>query len=262
VRPSRSGGQCLHVQRFRPHFAGVRLGRVARRGRFVAFALLAAGTLASVAVAVTPPKGDTKAIQFFSSQFQAYQDVPGVRIVESGYFSVKRLNGSNVSYRWSQPTPRGYTPATAEILAWLDGTRITAYLATLSAPKIRHVRILMSGGSVFVASARCWHKSNANASPFGTGELYLLNDGGAVFQPLVKTDTTSVVTFSYDWSAGSKATEVTTFTNHTPPAMTTQITVTGKQAMTIRKTITPLASPPALPVSPPPALPRPTPRCR
>ena len=262
MRPSRSDGERLHVRRFLRLFAGVRLERVSRRGRFVALALLAAGILAWVAAAATPPKGDARAIQFFSSQFQAYEDVPGVRIVETGYFSLKRLAGSNVSYRWSQPTPRGYTPATAEILAWLDGAKITAYMATLSAPKIRHVRVLMSGGSVFVASANCWHKSDASASPFGTGEIYLLNDGGAVFQPLVRSDTTSVVTFSYDWSAGSKATEVTTFTNHNPPAMTTKITVTGKQAMTIRKTITPLAAPPTLPVSPPPALPRPTPRCR
>jgi hypothetical protein len=184
-----------------------------------------------------------------------------VRIVESGYFSMQSLGGTNVRFRWSIPPPRGYTPATAEVLAWLDGARISAYLATLKAPKIRRVRILMAGGQVFVSSTRCWQKTTAASSPFGTGDVYLLNDGGATFAPLRHAAGSTAVTLRYEWAPGARATEVNTFTSRTPPAIDTRITVTGSERLTVHKTVTPLAEAPELPVKPPPAQPSPKPLC-
>jgi hypothetical protein len=233
-----------------------------QRARLLAGSLVAAAALVPLAAAVTPPKGDQAAISFFGQQFKAYLPVAGVKIVETGYFSLQPAGGTSVNFRWSVTTPKGYTPAKAEVLAWLSSGRITAYLATLTAPKIRQVRILMSGAKVFVASTRCWRKAPISSSPFGLGDNFVLNNGGTTFRPLTRTDTSTVASYSYRWGPGALAAEADTFSNSNPPAISTEIKVTGTQTLTVHKTITPLAEAPELPVQAPPAQPRPKPLCK
>jgi hypothetical protein len=217
--------------------------------------------LVPVAVAVTPPTGDVAAANFFGRKAAEYASLPGAKMVVTGYFFVKPGTGTSVNYRWAQPRPPGYTPATATVLEWLSGGKIDAYLATLTAPKVRSVRILLAGGDVFVSSTRCWRKADASYSPFGTGERYLFNDGGAKFQPLaLGAGGSTVVTYSYQWVPGATATQVDTFTSGKPARVSTDITVTGKQTLHVHKSITPLETAPELPVQPP-SRPVPKPRC-
>jgi hypothetical protein len=236
-----------------------------RRGLGVgrAAVVLAAGGLAAGAgVAATPPTGDTTAMSFFARKADAYAQLPGARIVQTGYFAVRKGTGTSVDYAWGRPTPSGYVPARAKILVRLSDGRIVAYVAELRARGVRPLRVLMAGGRVFTSTTRCWRKSSAAASPLGTGERYMFNDGGAHYRPLRRNGGRTAVTFSYPWSAGTSARETSSFGRKTPPRVAVTISLRGKQRMTIRKSITPLAKPPKLPVPGPPGKPVPKPLCR
>jgi hypothetical protein len=218
--------------------------------------------VASATAAVVPPKGDQAAISFFGQEANEYASVPGAKIVETGYFSLRFNGGTSVSYHWGSPPPAGYTMATATVLERLTGGKISAYLATITAPKIPRLRVLAQGSSVFVSTSSCWTRVPASYSPLGTGDRYLFNDGGASFQPLTPgAGGSTVVTFAYPWVPGAPATERDVFTGHHPPAVTVDITVTGKQTLHVHKSISPLRSAPALPLPPSPAPPVPKPLC-
>jgi hypothetical protein len=234
-----------------------------RRGRGVGFvaAALAAGGIASTAIgAVTPPTGDTTAIGFFRDKANAYTDLAGAKIIETGYFFVRKGEGTSVDYWWGRRPPAGYVPATATILVRLTDGKIAAYLAELRAPKIR-VRVLMSGGTVYFSTAGCWEKSQPTASPLGTGDNYVFNYGGAHFLPLSKSGATTAVTFTYDWAPSARATETSTFRTNSSLAFTVTIMVAGAQSLSIHKSVTPLSKAPALPVPLPPLRPVPKPLC-
>ena len=179
-------------------------------------------------------------------------------IVETGFFFVRPEAHRSVGYWWGSIPPAGYTPAKATISARLDGGLIVAYLAELSAPGIRRLRIVMAGGAVFTATTRCWRASTATASPLGTGERYLFNDGGAHFAPR-SGDT---VSFTYDWRRGATATETNAFTGKRPSRVAVSIAVAGPRPMSIHESIVPLAAAPPLPVPSPPARPTPKPLCK
>ncbi|HZQ15502.1 MAG TPA: hypothetical protein VFA82_01895 [Gaiellaceae bacterium] len=214
------------------------------------------------AVALTPPKGNRRAIEYYTRQADAYASLPGVHLVETGFFTVRADGGTRVSYAWGRPPSGGYRAATATVDAMLLDGRIEAYLAVLRAPKTRAVRILMAGSSVFTSTTRCWRRSTASGSPFGTGERYVFNDGGAVFGPLVRHGRSTTTALAYRWSPGAHAAETDTFTGAAPAPFTVTVSVTGATRLTIRKSILPLAVTPSLPVAPPPAVPRPKPLCK
>lgn len=216
---------------------------------------------ASALAAVRPPTGDRHAIAFYTRQANAYAQQPGVKLVESGFFFLHAGRGTSVSYWWGTTPPRGYKPASATVLAQVSDGRIVAYLATLRAPKVRRLRVLMSGNDVFTSTTRCWRRSKPSGSPFGTGDRYVFNDGGARFLPLRRGDSSTTVTLTYPWTRGSTATEVDTFDRGSPAPVRITVTVRGSASLTFRKSITPLATTPALPVPPPPVIPRPKPMC-
>jgi hypothetical protein len=220
-------------------------------------ALLAAGVSSA---AVSPPTGDLDAIAFFKLEADLYAKLPGAKVVETGYFSGLPI-GAAVHYAWGSPPAKGYFPQQATVLARLQDGKIVAYLATLTSPKLKKVRILMAGSTVFVSSGRCWNKTSATSSPFGTGDAYLFNDGGVRFSPLVKNGSKTTTTFTYQWAPGAQARETNTFSAGPRPKVVTTIQVTGKQRMSIRKTITPLTTMPKLPIASPPAIPKPKPLC-
>lgn len=222
---------------------------------------VAAGSAFVVAAVAAQPAGDQQASTFFNRMVSDYALVPGAKVVETGYFSLRSNGGTSVSYRWGAPTPKGYVPATATILEWLSNGKITAYLATVTAHGVHRLQILMAGGQVFLSTARCWSNAAATSSPFGTGVTSIFNTT-VKFLPLVKTPTSTVVTYTIPWRAGTTAREVDRFTNGVPPAISTVITITGKEAFTIHESTTPLKTAPALPVNPPPALPAPKPHCK
>src|SRR5579885_1235171 len=90
----------------------------------------AAAALASAALAATaPPTGDRAAIRFYATQANAYAALPGVRIVETGFFYLHKNAGTSVSYAWGNGPQPGYTPATGTILVQLANGHIAAYLA-------------------------------------------------------------------------------------------------------------------------------------
>jgi hypothetical protein len=229
----------------------------------VVVATLAAGSIAASALgAVKPPTGDTDAINFFRSQADAYLDVPGVKIVQTGYFFVRKGKGTSVDYSWGQrPSDAAYKPAKATILARLLEGKVVAFLAKLQAPKVRTVRMLMAGGTVYISTTRCWKKSEPAASPFGTGEKFIFNDGGAHYSPLKESGSRTAVTFTYAWTPGSSASETSTFGPGKAPAFDVTITVSGRDRLSVHKWVTPLAKTPALPVPPPPLRPQPKPIC-
>jgi len=191
----------------------------------------------------------------------AYARLDGVKIVETGYFFVRRGPGTSVDYWWGTRPPAGYVPATATILARLNGGRIVAYLARLRARGVRTVRVLMAGGEVYAATTPCWRRTRASASPLGTGETYVFNDGGARFAPLGRSGERTSVTFAYRWSAGARATETSTFGPEDPSPVDVRVVVRGAQRLSIRKSIAPLARAPRLPVPSPPRRPVPRPLC-
>jgi hypothetical protein len=230
------------------------------RAAFAA-ALATAGILAGVGAAVPPPGGDPAAIGVYSRQADAYGRVAGVRIVETGFFAVRRGSGDQVDYMWGSPPAAGYVPATGTIVARLDDGRIVAYFATLRAPRVRAVRVLMAGGSVWSSTAGCWRTAAASASPLGTGDSYVLNDGGARFRRLRHAGTTSDVTFTYDWRPGAPATETSAFGAHVPSPFVVTVTVRGAERLSIHRSVTPLDKAPALPVPEPPLRPVPKPIC-
>ena len=223
----------------------------------------AAVSLAGSATGATrPPTGDQKAIRFFGEQANAYGALPGVKIVETGFYYLRKSHGTAVSYSWGNGPQPGYRAATATILAQTSGGQIVAYLAAIRAPKIRRLRILMSGGAVFTSTTRCWRRSKPSGSPLGTGYSYVFNDGGAHFLPLARDEAATSATMTYPWAPGAVATEVSRFAHGHPGAVTVTVTVRGTKSMAFRKTITPLHKVPSLPVQPPPSIPRPKPMCK
>jgi hypothetical protein len=230
-------------------------------GRLLVAVAAAAALAAGVASgAIVRPTGDHAASAFYKQQADKYALLPGARIVETGYFFGRPI-GTSVSYMWGHPPASGYRPEKAEILARLYRGRIVAYLATLTAPKMRRVRVVMAGSSVYVTSGKCWNKAGDASSPLGTGQVYLFNDGGTHFLPLVKNPSSKTTIFTYTWATGATARESNTFSAGPRPTVKTSITVTGSQHMTVEKTITPLTTAPELPVPPPPAQPQPKPLC-
>jgi len=242
---------------------------VERRGRryceFVGRLCVAVAVTAALAAGVAsgaliPPTGDHAASAFYKQEADKYALLPGARIVETGYFFGRPV-GSSVSYMWGRPPATGYRAQTADILVRLYRGRIVAYAATLTAPKMRRVRIVMAGSSVYVTSGKCWNKAGDASSPLGMGEMYLFNDGGTHFLPLVKDGASKSTIFTYSWAKGARARETNTFGSGPRPTVKTSITVTGSQHMRIEKTVTPLTKAPDLPVPPPPAQPQPKPLC-
>jgi hypothetical protein len=225
-------------------------------------ALVVATVLVTAALAaVTPPTGNKRAIGFYKHEVAHYFPLPGARVVETGYFFVAPSGGTSVRFWWGRPPPPGFVPATATILEQLSDGKIVAYLAQLTAPKVRRVRVLMAGSSVFISSSKCWRKASATSSPLGTGETFLFNDGGTYFQPLASGTESTAATFTYTWNPGAQARETDTFSRGSTPTVNVAIQVTGAQTMRIEKEITPLSTAPVLPAPSPPALPAPKPLC-
>jgi hypothetical protein len=223
-------------------------------------ALVALVVTASLA-AVAPPTGDKPAIAFYKRAVGPYSRLPGAKVVETGYFFGHPAGGKSVDYSWAHPPKPGFVPQTATILERLIDGQVVAYLAELTAPNLRRVRILMAGGSVFVSSGKCWNKAGTTSSPLGTGDAFLFNDGGARFSPLVRTGGSTIATFTYSWNPGAQAVETTTFSAGPTPSVHTVIEVTGTERMSIVKKITPLTTAPDLPVPSPPGLPVPKHLC-
>lgn len=238
-------------------------GSSLRGGKLSLVAALVAATLLVTAAlaAVTPPKGDKHAIGFYKHEVKHYSPLPGARVVETGYFFVAPSGGTSVRFWWGRPPPPGFVPARATILEHLSDGKIVAYLAELTAPNVRRVRVLMAGSSVFISSTRCWTKASATSSPLGTGESFLFNDGGASFLPLASGTKSTVATFTYMWNPGAQARETDTFSRGSTPTVNVAIQVSGAQRMNIEKEITLLSTAPALPAPSPPQLPTPKPLC-
>ncbi|HZT17051.1 MAG TPA: hypothetical protein VFA19_14015 [Gaiellaceae bacterium] len=236
--------------------------RSRRRRTLTAAASAAAVLVSSAPAATSPPTGDRAAIRFYTAQANAYAALPGVKIVETGFFYLHKNAGTSVSYAWGNGPQPGYTPATGTILVQLANGHIAAYLATLQAPKIRRLRVLMSAGAVFTSTTRCWRRSTPAGSPLGVGDSYVFNDGGARFLPLAHEGGSTAVTMSYRWAPGATATEVNRFAHGRPAPVSVTVDVRGSRSMSFHKTITPLHKAPALPVQPPPVIPRPTPMCK
>lgn len=234
-----------------------------RRRASVAIAALGVAVLAAAAAAgVSPPTGSRAAIDVYSRQANAFAGLPGVRIVESGFFFVRPGAGTTVAYVWGSRPAGAYRPATATLSALVRGGRIVSYLAVLRARGVRRLRILMAGSDVFTSTTSCWRRTTAAGSPWGTGDRYVFNDGGATFAPPSRHGRTTTVRFTYPWTAGATATETNVFSSTRPAPVHITIAVRGARSLSIRKTIVPLAHPPALPVAPAPAVPRPKPICR
>jgi len=215
---------------------------------------------AASAAAVAPPTGDPAEIDFYEQQATAYTQVPGIKMVETGFFFMRPSANHSVDYWWGSKPPAGsyYRPATATISARLIDGKIVAYLAQLTAPKVHTLRILMAGGAVYTKTTRCWQKSTPGASPLGTGDRYVFNDGGAHFV----TTPGNTVKFTYAWVPGTQATETNYFKSVAKPSpVVVSIKVGGSRSLTIHKSIAPLRAAPALPVPAPPARPAPKPLC-
>jgi hypothetical protein len=235
-----------------------------RRARFAAAATGAALAVCAASVAagaVAPPTGDRAAIDFYKSQADAYLTVRGATIHETGYYFVRPGIGRSVGYLWGGRSQAGYAAADATIHAQLAGGRIVAYLAVLKAPGVRTLRIVMSGGAVFTRTTSCWSRSRASASPLGTGERYVFNNGGAHFGPRRTVAGGTAVTFTYPWTAGARAAETDTFSKSRPARVEMSIRVGGTRPFTIHEAIVPLHRAPKLPIPPPPAVPAPKPLC-
>ena len=182
--------------------------------------------------------------------------------METGFFFVHPDGGTRVTYTWGSKPPAGFRPATATVDVQVLEGRIAAYLAVLRATKVRRLRILMAGGEVYTSTTRCWRKSDASGSPFGTGDRFIFNDGNATFAPLVRSGPTTTVGLTYEWSPGATAAETDVFASTHPAPVQITIAIRGARPLSIHKTITPLAQAPALPVPPVPNVPRPKPVCR
>jgi hypothetical protein len=228
------------------------------RARFLAAAIVAATLLGATSTeAATPPTGDADAIAFYHRHADAYAHVPGMTMVETGFFFMRPSANRSVDFWWGSKPPAGYVAATATMRARLIDGRIVAYLAQLTAPKVRRLRILMSGGQVFTRTTSCWKRSKPSSSPFGTGERYVFNDGGARFAPRAG----DAVTFTYTWTPGANATETNVFKGAEPSPVRISIEVAGARSLSIHKSIAPHGDAPPLPVPSPPALPAPKPIC-
>jgi hypothetical protein len=211
----------------------------------------------ALAHAAPAPSGDSAAISFYGREAGTYAHLAGAKMLWSGFFFVRPGVDKGVDYWWGSKPPAGYTPATATVAARLSDGKIVAYLAQLTAPKVRRLRILMAGGAVFTSTTRCWKKSQASVSPFGTGERFIFNDGGAHFAPR----SGNRVTMTYQWAPGATATETTSFNASDPPGVDVSIEVGGRKPLSIHKSIRPLTGAPALPIPSPPLRPAPKPLC-
>ncbi len=228
------------------------------RARFLTYAVVVTALLgATSAEAAAPPTGDAAAIAYYHEQADAYSHAPGMTMVETGFFFMRPSANRSVDYWWGSKPPAGYVAATATVRAQLLDGKIVAYLAQLKAPKVRRLRILMAGGQAFTRTTSCWKKTNPAASPFGTGDRYVFNDGGAHFAPRAG----DAVTFTYVWTEGANATETNAFKAAKPSPVKISIKVAGTRSLSIRKSIAPLAAAPVLPVPSPPARPKPKPIC-
>jgi hypothetical protein len=216
---------------------------------------------AASAAAATPPTGNVRAIIFYNHEVAIYARLPGAKVVESGYFFGIPSGSKSVNFIWGRPGTTGYVGQTATILEHLNDDQIVAYSAELAAPGLRRVRVLMSGGSVYLSSINCWGRAGAGASPLGTGDDYLFNDGGSRFLPLRSAGGSTSTTFTYTWIKGALARETDTFTSGNRPTVDITIDVTGSERMHIEKHIIPLSTAPSLPVPSPPARPVPKPLC-
>jgi hypothetical protein len=223
---------------------------------------LVLGGAGSIARAAAPlPTGDQVAAEFYRARAASFAENAGAKIVETGTFSTAPAGGDTVAFAWGKTPPPGYTPATATILAQLAQGKIVAYAAVIRARGVRTLRVAMSGGRVYTTTTTCWSKSDAGASPLGTGTSFLFNDGGAHFEPLARAGSATVTTFTYTWGPGAQATESSAFGAGARTPVRVTVKVAGKQPFTIRKTITPLPVAPKLPVPTPPAPPVPKQLC-
>jgi hypothetical protein len=227
----------------------------------IAAAFAALGLASATTAAVPAPAGDHAAIKYYLARANAYNAIPGAKIVETGYFFVKYEGGTQVDYAWGNGRPAGYVPAKGTIVARLSGGQIVAYLARLTAPRVHPVRVLMAGGEVYSSTTSCWRKTTTSSSPLGTGGAYVLNDGGARFKPLQKSGSKTTTTFSYKWIPGAPAVETSVFAAKDPAPFDVTIVVKGAEHLTVHKSVTPLAAAPDLPVPSPPGQPVPTPLC-
>jgi hypothetical protein len=213
------------------------------------------------AAKVIPPKGNVKAIVFYNQEATKYARLPGAKVVETGYFFGIQSGTASVSFIWGRPGTTGYVAQKATFLEQLSNGKIVAYSGELTAPGLRRVRVLMAGGSVYLSSSKCWRRVPAGASPLGTGEQYLFNDGGTRFLPLQRAGGSTSTNFTYTWSPGSQARETDTFSSGDRPTVDITIDVSGAERMHILKRFIPLTRAPTLPVPAPPALPVPKPLC-
>jgi hypothetical protein len=220
-----------------------------------------AGAGPSALAAAPLPTGDQVAAAFYRERAGTFGANPGAKIVETGSFSTAPAGGDTVAFTWGKRPPPGYTPATATVLAQLAQGKVVAYFAVIRAHGVRTLRIVMAGGHVYTATTGCWAKSNAGASPFGTGTSFLFNDGGAHFSPLAQTGSSTVTKFTYTWAPGAQATETSAFGGGARTQVRVTVAVAGKSPFTIHKTLIPLLSAPKLPIPTPPAPSVPKPLC-
>src|SRR5581483_131549 len=124
-----------------------------------------------------PSTGDPNAINYFDQALSTYTDIPGAKMVETGYFFGIPSGPGAVKFMWANPPPPGFQPQTATIYMQLSGGKIIAYLANLTGRSLTRVRLLMDRGHVFISTGKCWNRVPASSSPsvLGTGDRYLLN---------------------------------------------------------------------------------------
>ncbi len=158
-----------------------------RRRAWSGIVLIALAALVFAAPApCAQPTGNRKAISFLAQAARDYASLPGAKMTEKGFFFLHFNGGTSVDYRWGRNPPEGYKAATAVVLYWLSDGKIVGYLATVSAPRIPRLRILVVAEQVFTSTSRCWERSSASSAPFGIGDRLILSDNGGKFRGLAK----------------------------------------------------------------------------
>jgi hypothetical protein len=235
--------------------------QLAQRLCALLLAATAAFVLASPASAVT---GDPAAIAAFDKVARGYLKLQGARAIETGMFFLHYNGGSSVDYRWGADPPPAFVPAKATIDYWLSEGQIVGYHATVKAPKIPTLRILVAAGNVFTSTSKCWERADEGSAPFGTGERYLLNYGNVKFDKLKRSGRSTIVTFRYLWLEGTNAKETVTMAGGKTPKLHSRIELKGKSSLKIDTWITPLKKAPELPLvsQRPPKAPEPRPICK
>ena len=205
----------------------------------------------------------TRTLSYFEQIVNDYESVRAARVTEFGLFWLFYSGGTAVNYRWGVTHPPGFKAAKAVIDYWLEGGKVVAYLATVTAHDVPRLRILVSSGNVFVSTTTCWDRTNAGSAPFGTGERVLVSDANGRFKPMTKLGDSTIVKYTYLWSTGSTATQTDTLSSSNPPSIHSKIVVKGKQHFKISLVLRPLRSRPALPLkNRSPLPPVPTPFCK